>query len=502
MPKPLICVSLAAATTAELRRRRDLQADADLVELRLDSVGDPDVSGALSGRMRPVIVTCRPAWEGGAFRGSEEERRRILAGALDEGAEYVDIESKAGFSDLVRRGDRRVVVSMHDFEGVPPDLAERVRAMRAECRGVVKVAVTARRLSDCLPLLELAQQVHSGTGSNAPAFTWIAMGMAGVPTRVLAARFGSCWIYAGDNLAPGQLPPTQLVNDFGFRRITARTQVYGVVGAPLTHSVSPAMHNAAFRAADLDAVYLPFEAAGIDDFEPAATAFDIRGVSVTIPHKVAFFDRLLARGGVDALDPVSRATGAVNTLRVHEGRWQGRNTDVAGFLAPLEGRMTLAGARAAVLGAGGAARAVAVALKSAAAQATLHARNSRRGLEVARLVGVNAQPFPPPRGSWDLLVNATPIGMYPAVDATPWPNAEFDGDVVYDVIYNPLETRFLREAAAAGCVTIGGLEMLVAQAQEQAEWWTGIRPPTQLLREAALKALTPGAAAGVRLREP
>ncbi len=489
MPRPLLCVSLTAATTAELRRRRDAETQADLVELRLDSVADPDVSGALSGRARPVIVTCRPMWEGGAFRGSEDERRRILAAALQEGAEYVDIERDAGFGDLVRRGGRRVVLSTHDFEGIPSDLPARVRAMRAACGGVVKVAVTARKLSDCLPLLEIARKEHSAAGKESPACVWIAMGTAGVPTRVLAARFGSCWTYAGEGVAPGQVSPAQLVNEFGFRRITAQTRVYGVVGLPVSHSVSPAMHNAAFQAASLDAVYLPLEAADVDDFERAAPAFDIRGASVTIPHKVAFFERLVARGGSDALDPLSRAAGAVNTLRRQDDQWQGCNTDVAGFLAPLTEHMTLAGMRAAVLGAGGAARAVAVALKSAGARATLHARNLDRAGEVARLVGAEARPFPPLRGSWDLLVNATPVGMSPAVDDTPWPDAAFDGDVVYDLVYNPPETRFLRDASAAGCLTIGGLEMLVAQAQEQAEWWTGIRPPAQILRDAALGAL-------------
>ena len=495
MPAPLLCVSLTAATTAELRRRRDAATSADLVELRLDSVADPDVRGALADRKRPVIVTCRPTWEGGAFRGSEEERHQILAEALDAGAEYVDVELKAGFGDLVRRGGRRVVFSMHDFEGVPSDLSERVRMMRSERPGVVKVAVTAKRLSDCLPLLELAKLVGSAAGEGEAAFAWIAMGTAGVPTRVLAARFGSCWTYAGENVAPGQVPPTQLLEEFGFRRITPDTQVYGVVGTPLGHTVSPAMHNAAFRAADLDAVYLPLEAADVDDFEKAAEAFDIRGASVTIPHKVAFFERLTARGGPNALDSLSRAAGAVNTLRVCEGEWQGRNTDVAGFLAPLEGRMSLRNARGAILGAGGAARAVAVALSSVGARPTLHARDIRRGQEVARLVGADARPFPPTPGSWDLLVNATPVGMSPAVHDTPWPNADFDGDLVYDLVYNPANTRFLREASAAGCVTIGGLDMLVGQAQEQVEWWTGIRPPTELLRNAALSAVAPAAAA-------
>jgi 3-dehydroquinate dehydratase/shikimate dehydrogenase len=486
----MICVVVTAATTAELRRHRDdASIEADLVELRLDSVSDPDVRGALAGRTRPVIVTCRPAWEGGAFRGSEDERRRILADALDAGAEYVDIEVTAGFGELVRRGGQRIVLSMHDFEGVPSDLAERVRTMRAACPGVVKVAVTARRLSDCLPLFELAQTIGSGGNRVSPAFAWIAMGMAGMATRVLAARFESCWTYAGDGVAPGQIPPIQLLNEFAFRRITRQTAVYGVVGAALTYTVSPAMHNAAFRAAGLDAVYLPLEAADVDDFERVATAFGVRGASVTIPHKVPFFERLAASADPNALDPLSRAAGAVNTLRRHEGRWQGRNTDVVGFLAPLTGRMSLKGARAAILGAGGAARALAVALASAGAHTTLYARDVRRAREVAQIVGARAATFPPAAGSWDLLVNATPVGMYPSVEATPWLDAAFDGHLVYDLIYNPLETRLLREAAAAGCLTIGGLDMLVAQAQEQAEWWTDIRPPARLLRDAALGAL-------------
>jgi shikimate 5-dehydrogenase len=151
--------------------------------------------------------------------------------------------------------------------------------------------------------------------------------------------------------------------------------------------------------------------------------------------------------------------------------------------------MVLKGARAAVLGAGGASRAAAVALASAGAQVTVHARQKVRAEEVARLVGGAAGDLPPARGSWDLLVNATPVGMSPRIDETPWPNATFDGRVVYDLVYNPIETRLIREAAAAGCLTIGGLEMLVAQAQEQAEWWTGIRPSAVLLRDAAQRAL-------------
>jgi 3-dehydroquinate dehydratase / shikimate dehydrogenase len=483
---PRLCVSLTAATTAELRRKRDATTDADLIELRLDSVQDPDPQGALAGRAQPVIVTCRPVWEGGAFGGSEEERKRILVGALDAGAEYVDVEWKAGFADLVRLGGRRVLLSTHDFEGVPTDLAARVQAMRADRPGIVKVAVTAKRLSDTLPLLDLAARARAeGAGES----VWIAMGAPGLSTRILAARFGSCLTYAGDGVAPGQIPSGRLLKEFGFRRITAETSVYGVVGSPVGHSVSPAMHNAAFQASGLDAVYVPLEAENVDDFERVAEVLDIRGASVTVPFKVPFFERVMARSGSEALDPLCQRVGAINTLRRAGEGWQGRNTDVAGFLAPLTGRMTLQGARAAVLGAGGAARAVAVALVSAGAHVSVHARHIERAADVVRSIGGVGCPLPPAGGTWDLLVNATPVGMSPRIDETPWPNATFDGRVVYDLVYNPVETRFIREARAAGCFTIGGLDMLIAQAQEQAEWWTGIRPSAECLRDAARAAL-------------
>jgi 3-dehydroquinate dehydratase/shikimate dehydrogenase len=485
---PLICATVTAGTTAELRRRRDAIAAAglaDMVELRLDSVADPDAVGALAGRTLPVVVTCRPAWEGGAFTGSEEDRRRILGAALEAGAEHVDVEFRAGFTDLVRDGGRRIVLSTHDFDGVPADLAARVAAMREATTGVVKVAVTAGGLADCLPLLALSR----AAGREARRSVWIGMGLSGLATRVLAARFGSCWMYAGEETAPGQIPARRLIEEFGFRRLTSDTHVYGVVGSPVGHSISPAVHNAAFRAAGRDAVYLPFEAADVEDFARIVPALGVRGASVTIPFKVPFFARLAASGDEGALDRLSRSTRAINTLRITDGRWEGRNTDVAGFLAPLKGRIPLEGAQAVVLGAGGAARAVAVALASAGARVTIHARTIERARQVARLVGGQAEPMPPPRGSWDLLVNATPVGMAPRADETPWPGATFDGELVYDLVYNPGETRLLREAAAAGCVTIGGLDMLVAQAQEQAAWWTGVRPPAALLREAALRAL-------------
>src|SRR5262252_2467486 len=159
MSKPLLCVTVTAETTAELRARRDAVVDADLVELRLDTVRDPAAAAALDGRRRPVIVTCRPTWEGGSFAGSEEERKRILADALALGAEYVDIEWRAGFDDLIAQtGGRRIVLSSHDFSGVPADLAARAQAMRATGAEVIKIAAQMTSLSDCVPLLDLGAQ--------------------------------------------------------------------------------------------------------------------------------------------------------------------------------------------------------------------------------------------------------------------------------------------------------------------------------------------------------
>jgi shikimate dehydrogenase len=249
------------------------------------------------------------------------------------------------------------------------------------------------------------------------------------------------------------------------------------------HSVSPSMHNAAFRAAAVDAVYLPLPASSAADFATFGRAIGISGASVTIPHKVSMFDV------VDEVDAVARRFGAITPIRVENGRWIGGNTDATGFLAPLRERIALNGMRASVLGAGGAARAVTVALASSGCAVRLHARNRAQAEDTAVLVAADVGPWPPEPGSWDLLVNCTPAGMYPNVDETPLAAEHLTGRHVYDLVYNPPVTRLLREAAAKGCQTIGGLEMLVAQAQEQFQWWVGSRPQAGVMRKAALERL-------------
>lgn len=475
--RALLCATVTAATTADLRRRRDTVTGADLVELRLDTVRDPDPAAALAGRRVPVIVTCRPAWEGGQFTGSEEERRRLLAEALALGADYVDIEWKAGFDDLVTRAPDRIVLSSHDFAGLPADLETRRQAMHASGAGVVKIAVTPARLSDLLRL--------QSAGRERQRSVLIAMGTPGMATRVLPERFGSAWTYAGDLAGVGQVSVTTLTDLYRYRDVTASARLYGVAGSPVSHSVSPAMHNASFRALGEDAVYLPLPATDVDDLLSFAEGMDLQGASVTIPFKVPLLDR------VSDLQKAAQQAGAVNTLRRAGKAWQGTNTDIDGFLRPLVDRgIVLKGLRASILGAGGSARAVAVGLASQGARVAVHARHADAAARVAAIGGGAAGPWPPAPGSWDLLVNCTPVGMHPDVAASPLTGGGFDGRLVYDLIYNPQETRLLREARLAGCETIGGLDMLVAQAEAQCRWWTGRPPPDGIMKAAACRQLS------------
>jgi 3-dehydroquinate dehydratase/shikimate dehydrogenase len=478
IPFPALCAVVTAPTLAELRARRDAaSAGADIVELRLDTVADPDVAGALQDRRGPVIVTCRAVSEGGHFRGPEAARLALLEQAWDAGADFVDIEF-AAWRDAAwvrQTGGARLVVSSHDFTGVPADLAARYRAMSETGAAVIKVAVTARALADCVPLLALrpsAPQRH----------VVLAMGAPGLITRLLPQRFGSAWTYAGDGVAPGQMSARQLREEFRLGEVAADAALYGIVANPAGHSVSPAMHNAAHRAERRNAVYLPLQAVDAADVVAFAEAFDLQGASVTVPFKVDLLPHCVP-------DALARKVGAVNTLARVEGIWHGFNTDVPGLLAPLAGRLELTGLRATILGAGGAARGAAIALASEGAAVTVCARRGQAAEAMAAEIGVAAAPMPPLPGSWDVLVNATSAGMHPRVEETPWPDARFDGRLVYDLVYNPRDTRLLREARAAGCDTLDGLAMLVAQAELQFEIWTGRRPAPGVMLDAALARL-------------
>jgi shikimate dehydrogenase len=265
--------------------------------------------------------------------------------------------------------------------------------------------------------------------------------------------------------------------------IDGGTRVAGIIGWPVDHSLSPAMHNAAFEQLGHDAAYLPLAAADVGDLFDGLRALGLEGASVTAPFKVEVI------GGLTSMDEAAGRTGAVNTLVQAGSGWRGHNTDLDGFLAGGEG-IVLSGRRVAVLGTGGAARAVALAAGRAGAAVTCYGRDRARNEALAAALGVRAGLRPVPAGSWDVLVNATPVGTHPDTDCSAFPESTYDGDVAYDLVYNPLRTRFLRDAAARGCRTIGGLGMLVEQARRQIELWTGLRPEAGPMREAAERTLS------------
>ncbi len=445
---------------------------ADLVEMRLDHTDRPDVAAALAGRAGPVILTCRAKWEGGRFGGSEDERRRILEEAVQAGAEYVDVEAAADFAPelIASRQGRGIVVSRHQFDAPPRDLASSYRQLRGLGAQVAKLAVAVDRLSDMLPLFELGRE-------DDQPHVLLAMGAAGVSSRVLAARLRNEWTFAGDGVAPGQLPADRMLRHLHFRRIRPDATLYGVTGNPVMHSRSPIMHNAGFAALGRNAAYLPLEAADAEDLATFVRAFDFQGVSITAPFKVTLMPF------VDELTDVARRVGAINTIVVRDGRWIGDNTDVEGFLVPLA-HTPLRGTRACILGGGGAARAVAVGLADSGAEVFVSARRDEAAREIAELASGRVVPFPPPANTWDLLVNAIPAGPAAATES-PIGNAPLDGRIVYDLVYEPEHTRLLVDARAAGCQTIGGLDMLIAQAERQFELWTGQRPPAGVFSSAA-----------------
>jgi 3-dehydroquinate dehydratase/shikimate dehydrogenase len=305
------------------------------------------------------------------------------------------------------------------------------------------------------------------------------MGEPGLVTRVCAARFGAPWAYAGALAGPGQVSVERMRREFRFGSIGADTTLYGLFGQPVSHSLSPAMHNAALAELGLDAVYLPLAGSDVDDCLRFAEGFSLAGASVTAPFKSALLGRLAAR------DAEADRAQAVNTIRPVPGGWAGTSTDAAGFLAGL-GPVKAAGKRVAILGAGGAARAAAVALANQGAIVTMYGRELERIRASAGSVGAHAALRPVPPGSWDLLVNATPVGTYPDVGASAFPEGVYDGELVYDLVYNPERTALLREAEAKGCLAVGGLGMLIEQARLQVRWWHGRVPAAEKMRDAAL----------------
>jgi len=300
--------------------------------------------------------------------------------------------------------------------------------------------------------------------------------------------WGSAFTYAAplthSPAAPGQIPAEVMRSVYRVERLGSHTQIYGVLGSHASISLSPAMQNAAFVAKHVNAVFLPCETRQLADFLAFARGLELQGFAVTMPFKRAILRAL------DWVEPLAHRIGACNTVARQRGRWLGWNTDAAAVVEVLTKRLRLAGSRVLVLGAGGAARAAAYAVRGEGAEVIITARREAAARALAR--GVAAQVVP-----WDsadslevdTVVNATPVGMYPHVDSTPIDLARLRVRVVFDMVYYPQDTRLLNEARGRGLTTISGLEMLVAQGARQFEIWTGLTAPRALMEQVVRAAL-------------
>ncbi|HWE95120.1 MAG TPA: type I 3-dehydroquinate dehydratase [Tepidisphaeraceae bacterium] len=511
-----LCAAIFVSDLAQARRDAvaAAEAGAEMVELRVDELtGHEQVRALIRECPLPCIVTCRPTWEGGQCDLPEGERMAVLEVAANVPATYIDVELKAyrQFAVLgevnasVPRDHRPgLIVSAHDFAGRPPRLNNLLAEMAESTADVHKIVWTARTLRDNLEAFEILRRAAKPTIA-------LCMGEAGLISRVLAKKFGAFLTFASlrkeRETAPGQVSIDEMKRLYRWDAIRRTTKVYGVVGSPVAHSMSPAIHNAAFDQAGYDGVYLPLLVnEGYESFKAfmesflAFTPLDLSGLSITIPHKENALKYLREKNA--DIDPLAIKIGAVNTIRIDRQSesgapvLEGFNTDYGAILDSITSklgiqRQGLAGKRVAVIGAGGTGRTAVAALAHYGATVVVYNRSRDRADALAaefngRSGKVVAAPLDKLCDSCcEIYLNTTSVGMHPNVDASPLGerppklNAE---TLVFDTVYNPIKTKLLRQAEAAGAPTIGGIEMFVRQAVAQFESWTKLPAPTEVMR--------------------
>jgi 3-dehydroquinate dehydratase/shikimate dehydrogenase len=494
MPAPLkslprICVALGFASAPQLNCAAECEyKDGNtFLEFRLDYLDDPASGVQLIQAFRAkysdaqILATCRHKQNHGGFDGSIEQQLAILRDAANAGSAAVDFEiesaerAKSAIEQLRERA--LLVVSYHNFESTPL-LEPILRRLQRVPADAYKLAVTTRKPSDNLRVLKFVHQHH-----KIPLIAF-AMGETALATRVLAPSFGSRFTYAapgkGSGTAPGQIAAHLMRSLYRCEKLSRNTHVYGIIADPVEHSKSPLIHNRAFQARRIDAVYLPFLVAPshLKDWMQFASALPIAGFSVTIPHK----QRILSH--LDVIDPLAKRIGAVNTVWRKGGKWRGTNTDAEGVLKPLSRHVRLARASVLIVGYGGAARAAAMALSDAGAKISITGRNLKAAQILARAAkGEVISLQQAQTRHYNALVHATPIGMAPGIGECIF-NGRIPADVVMDMVYNPHETLMLQRAKEQGCTVVYGSEMLIEQAARQFEIWTGEGAPRGVMQKA------------------
>jgi 3-dehydroquinate dehydratase/shikimate dehydrogenase len=492
---PRVCVAVADTDPAELVEKAEaLVRDNSFLEFRLDYISKPAVAlpkikhffETHPGTI--VIATCRRAAAGGKFRGSIANQLDILAKASAIGCQLVDVElstaQKCKPAQLQRlRAHSALILSYHDFRGTKK-LDETLDKMRAFPADFYKVVSTATTLSDNVTMIQFLSREadnHSLVG--------LCMAEQGIISRVLGVRAGSVFTFGavgpGEETAPGQATAQDLRSVYRIDTVDAATRVYGVAGDPVSHSLSPAIMNAAFRRENVNAVYLALHAKTMKDLLSCVRQIPIHGLSITMPYKEAILPHL------DNTDSHTTKIGACNTVvRAQDGKLYGFNTDTSGVVRPLERRLsTVQDAKILVLGAGGAARAAVFGLKERRAEVYILNRNVAAGQKLARRAHARSMKRADlKKFAFDVIINATPVGMGNTRE-TPLQEKEINARYVFDMIYDPPETRLLQLAKQRGAQIIPGIEMFVHQASRQFEIWTGKPAPQDDMLQVVLLAM-------------
>jgi 3-dehydroquinate dehydratase/shikimate dehydrogenase len=442
-----------------------------------------------------MVFTVRRGADGGLWRGPEDKRQRLMREAIVAGVDFIDVEMDVA-REIRRFGKTQRIISYHNLKQTPPDLLSYAQQCEEMDADVVKIACRAHSLADAMKILQVASKMETPTIA-------IAMGEIGSFTRVLGAKYGAPFTYANFNVdrsfAPGMYRFDELKRDFFYDEINAETEVYAVIGDPIGHSLSPPIHNAAFRAVGQNKVMVPILMPGdrlkasLDD----VAWLGIKGYSITIPHKQAVLPLLTqADGAVDR-------TSACNTMIVKDdGTKVGYNTDYRAAMDSLEaayggpspdGVSPLMNKNVLILGAGGVARPIGFGMVRRGAIVTLCNRNDEKATKLAEELTCRSAAWTM-RASMipDILINCTPVGMQPNVDDTPMPPAGFrPGMVVMDTVYHPENTMFLKLARERDCRTVSGVDMFIRQAGIQSQLYTGQNPPIDLMREVVARKLGP-----------
>lgn len=504
-----VCISVCAETAEELIEKIKLATEiADVVEVRFDCISK-SLPASLFSRLKKLrdsydgilLATFRPRSQGGKSDLTPDERREFwIRPHLPEIVDWVDLEEDLSEEDINRhfgKAFETTIKSYHNFTESPIDLVETFERLSIKPEDISKIAVQTESITDSLSVWRLLQRAESEGKQMIP----IAMGEAGKWTRILGLAYGAPITYAsleeGNETAPGQISARNLIDVYHVKELDKETEIYGIIGNPVSHSLSPYIHNAAFKDQGINAVYIPFEVSNLDEFirrmvraETREIDWNLTGFSVTAPHKESIIKHL------DLIDGASSEIGAVNTVKIIDGRLCGYNTDAYGFIEPLrEIYGDLKNAEVGLIGSGGAARACLYALRKDGANATIFARNKEKGLALASEFEVKYSPVTQNETAFadlDVLVNASPLGALGILETqTPVTADQFSNlQLAYDLVYNPCQTLFLREAKSKGVKTIGGFEMLIAQAARQFEIWKGSKVSKEKITIAALRRLS------------